>query len=236
MIDQDRIKKFWDQRAERLSSLSVEAIANLEEDPELLALKVDLEKEKVLSWLPPLAGKTILDLGSGTGQWMFRFCDLGADKVVGVEYSEAMSGIAQAEAKARRLDGVEFVVSPAEKYASDNPFDVTFISGLFVYLNDDQAQTLVQNLQTLCRPDGMILLRDGSGLNTRHEIDRRFSDVLGAEYSATYRTAEQYIDLFHQAGFVCDRHEDMFDAQSPLNKYAETRLRLYAFHPLQKEA
>lgn len=231
MIDQDRIKKFWDQRAERLSSLSFEAIANLEEDPKLLALKVDLEKEKVLSWLPPLAGKTILDLGSGTGQWMFRFCDLGAEKVVGVEYSAAMSQIAQAEAKARRLDQVEFVVSPAEKYEADNQFDVIFISGLFVYLNDDQADSLVRNLQKLCRPDGMILLRDGSGLSTRHEIDRRFSDVLGAEYSATYRTAEQYIALFRDAGFACERHEDMFEAESPLNKYSETRLRLYAFRP-----
>ena len=47
MIDKDKVKAFWDARARMFGSVDFNSIANLEQDPENLALKVRLESEKV---------------------------------------------------------------------------------------------------------------------------------------------------------------------------------------------
>lgn len=227
MIDQDKVKKFWDARARTYGSLDFNSIANLEQDPENLALKVKLESEKVFAYLGSLNGKTILDLGAGVGQWAFRFVDAGAAHVTAVEYSAELAEIGRREAERRGNANLEFVVSPAEQFRSDKSFDVVFISGLFVYINDDQAEKLVTGLGQFCHANTLVLLRDGTGVTHRHEINNRFSQHLQADYSATYRTAAEYEALFARHGFRFLRHENMFPEDCVLNKYPETRLRIY---------
>jgi hypothetical protein len=74
-----------------------------------------------------------------------------------------------------------------------------------------------------------VLLRDGTGVAGRHEINSRMSEHLQSLYSAVYRTREEYLELFAGKGFSLLRDENMFDEGCPLNKYPETRLRLYRF-------
>ena len=229
VIDKDKVKSFWDARARTYQSLPFESIANLEQDPKNLELKIQLETAKVFDWLPPMTGKSILDLGAGVGQWTFRFVDRQASHVTAVEYSEPLAEIGRKEAQARRLANVDFVVSGAEQFRTSKDFDIVFISGLFVYLNDDQSAALMQNLPSFCRPDTVVLLRDGTGLEVRHEIRDQHSQHLNAQYSATYRTRDEYVALFAAAGFVLRRDENMFLDPCPLNKYPETRLRIYKF-------
>jgi ubiquinone/menaquinone biosynthesis C-methylase UbiE len=229
MIDRARVKAFWDARAEMYGQVDFNSIANLEQDPASLALKVRLESEKVFAYLGPLEGKSILDLGAGVGQWAFRFAERRAARVTAVEYSAALAAIGRAEAVRSGHTSVEFVVSPAEEYGGGSTFDVVFISGLFVYMADEQAERLASNLPRFCRSDTLVLVRDGTGAPFRHEIDNRHSEHLQTLYSATYRTAAEYEALFARQGFVLRRHENMFEEGCPLNKYPETRLRIYQF-------
>lgn len=229
MIDKDKVKAFWDARAKTWGAVAFDSIANLEQDPEDLAVKVRLESEKVFGYLPPVAGKTVLDLGAGVGQWAFRFLDRGAAQVTAVEYSANLAEIGRREAERRGASALEFVVSPAESFEVARTFDIVFISGLFVYMNDDQAARLMQNLPSFCRPDTIVLLRDGTALAERFEIDNRMSDHLQTHYSATYRTADEYREMFRQRGLNLLRHENMFGEDCSLNKYPETRLRIYEF-------
>ncbi len=229
MLDPVKIKKFWENRAQALESVTFEGVANLEEDPENVKLKIKDETKKVFDWLPEIKGKRIVDLGAGVGQWTFRFSDRDAELVTAVEFTESLSNIGIKEAERRNCKNVEFVVSPAEKYSAEEKYDIIFISGLFVYLNDDQADILINNIPSLCHQNTIILLRDGTGLDGRHEINDQFSDHLQSNYSATYRTREQYKLLFEKAGFSLIRDENMFPEGHPLNKYKETRLCLYLF-------
>lgn len=229
MIDQDKVKSFWDARAKTYENLAFESIANLEQDSENLQLKIQLETEKVGQFLGSVAGMSVLDLGAGVGQWAFRFTEAGARSVTAVEYSEPLAEIGRAEAERRSFGNVSFVVSSAENYSSPVAYDLVFISGLFVYMNDDQAERLVSNLKGFCHDQTLILLRDGTALASRHEINDRMSDHLQSRYSATYRTRQEYMDLFGQHGFVLQKDENMFDEGCPLNKYPETRLRIYRF-------
>lgn len=229
MLDPVKVRSFWEGRAATLGQVAFESIANLEQDPNNLRLKIDDETRKVFAWLPSLEGLRVLDLGAGVGQWTFRFADRGAAEVVAVEYAHGLCEIGRAEAE-RRGDGrVRFVESAAEAFRSDKPFDLVFISGLFVYLNDDQADRLMAGLPGLVAPGGTLLLRDGTGIAGRHEILDRHSEHLGEKYSATYRTREQYLALMAASGFQCAQDENMFPEGHPLNKYPETRLRLYRF-------
>ncbi len=231
MLDKDKVKRFWDDRASTFETVAFESIANLEQDKNNLELKIDLETQKVFEWLGDVSGKSILDLGAGVGQWTFRFAARRCAKVTAVEYSAPLAELGSKEALRQGASAVEFVVSPAEKFVAAEPYDIVFISGLFVYLNDDQADELMVNLTKACGPDTVVLLRDGTGILGRHEINDRLSEHLQSNYSATYRTREQYVEMFSAAGFDILRDENMFEEGNPLNKYPETRLRIYHFTP-----
>lgn len=229
MIDPNKIKKFWNNRALQYISLPFESIANLEQDPENLQQKINEESVKVFNWLGSIKGKKILDLGAGVGQWSFRFAERGASEVLAVEYAVDLANIGREEAVRRKLEQVEFVVSAAEDFFTKQQFDLIYISGLFVYLNDEQAFKLLKNLQGFLCDDGLLMLRDGTAVFSRYEIDDKFSEHLEQNYSAIYRTKDEYIDAFSDFGFTCEKHENMFAEGHPLNKYPETRLHLFLF-------
>ena len=230
MIDAGNVKRFWEARGNKLGEVPFESIANLEEDPTLLQLKLKLEQERVLPLLPLGPEASLLDLGAGVGQWTFRFAPL-VSRVVAVEYSAPLAEIGRKEAARRGADNVEFVVSPAEAFEADERFDIVFVSGLFVYLTDPQCQRLMSNLPRLLAPGGTLLLRDGTSIlpGRRHEIDNRFSQHLKEYYSAIYRTRDEYVTLFARAGLELVQDGQMFEESNPLNKYPETRLRYYVF-------
>lgn len=231
MIDQDKVKSFWDARAKTYENLAFESIANLEQDADNLQLKIQLETQKAGEYLGDVAGLSVLDLGAGVGQWAFRFAEAGAATVTAVEYSKPLADIGQTEAARRGLDSVRFVVSAAEDFVSESRFDVVFISGLFVYMNDDQAERLVSRLPGFCHERSRVILRDGTAIASRHEINDRLSQHLQTNYSATYRTRDEYVALFRRHGLALERDENMFEEGCPLNKYPETRLRIYQFRP-----
>ena len=227
MIDPDKVRRFWEGRAESLDMIALESMANLEQDADKLRLKIDDETAKVFDWLPDLAGLSVLDLGAGVGQWSVRFAQCGARRVLAVEYAEGLAEIGLAAAKSQGCDAIEFEVSSAEDFDTDERFDLVFISGLFVYLTDGQADRLVGKLGGFVASGGRLMLRDGTGVAGRHEIDDHFSEHLGTQYSATYRTRQQYLALLDRCGVDLERDDDMFAEGHPLNKYPETRLRLY---------
>ncbi len=229
MLDPSSIKSFWDNRSNTYKKIPFESIANLEQDPYNLELKIKEEKSKIFNWLPDIKDKNILDLGAGVGQWAFRFAEKKPRKITAVEFSENLALIGQNEAKRLGIENINFVVSPAESFNIQELFDIIFISGLFVYLNDDQAETLVANLKYLSDKKSVILVRDGTSVNTRYEINNKFSEHLQEKYSATYRTVAEYIDLFNKNEFKLIKDKNMFPEGHPLNKYPETRLRLFLF-------
>jgi len=229
MIDPEKVKRFWEGRAATLGKVAFESVGNLEQDKDNLRLKIDDETAKVFAWLPEIEGLSILDLGAGVGQWTFRFAERGARRVLAIEYAQGMADIGKAEADRRGFSQVEFQVCSAEDFDTKEAFDLVYISGLFVYLNDDQAEKLLPKLARFVRPGGLLMLRDGTGCAGRHEINDRFSEHLHEQYSANYRTRDEYVSAIQQQGFELLREENMFPEGHPLNKYPETRLRLFLF-------
>jgi len=93
-----------------------------------------------LDKLAPLAGKSVLDVGCGSGRYCFAYAQHGAAKVVGVDFAEAMIELAKKYTKDLGLEGVcEFRVGRFPDVVPDGPFDASTAMGFFDYIEDPVA-------------------------------------------------------------------------------------------------
>src|SRR5687767_7916631 len=175
-IDPDDVKRFWDERAARHSDDP--GLTNLEENPELRELKIRLEDARVAEYLGALSpSMTVLDLGGGYGVWAFKL----APKVAHVDVVDYCAPLVErGAAKATELghENVAFAHAAAQDFASDRVYDVVFISGLLLYLNDDELAQLLARVAGYTKPGSIVILRDGTGVPDHYEIQKRWSEAL----------------------------------------------------------
>lgn len=226
MIDRHTIKNFWEARGKRFEA-PTEAMANLEPNPELLGLKVAQEQNVVLPRLDLKPDMDVLDIGAGYGQWSMRFAP-HVHSVTAVEYADSMLQAGVEEAKKRNFTNLRFIHSAAEDFIPDKKYQLVFISGLFLYLDDPQAEKVANMAMTALAPGGKLFLREAiSLLDQRYMIEDRWSTAMESNYSALYRLPEEFIRLFKKLRLVERGH--FFPDGSPLNKWKETRLHFYLF-------
>ena len=85
----------------------------------------------------PLAGRTVLDVGCGTGRYALDFARRNARHVVGLDISEQMIRTCEARAhEARMSDRCSLVHTDLLAYRPDRTFDVSIGIGLFDYIRD----------------------------------------------------------------------------------------------------
>jgi len=225
VIDTEYMKDFWEKRAKE-HDLN-EALTNLEDNEDLLKLKIKDEESKVLPYVD--WGKTILDLGSGWGSWAFKFIDHGAKHVTCVDYVEEMCEKGRDLAERLEIENIDFINSPIQDFCSDEKFDVIFLSAISIYLNDDDYQKMLKNMKGYTKKGTILVLRESTGTPRRHSFDKEYSERLKTLYSGIYRSAEEYENLFKSIGFKLLDSQDMFPEGHPLNRFPKTKLRLYRF-------
>jgi len=227
VIDSEEIKKFWEERGKCHEKNC--GLTNLEEDPKLRKLKVRLEEEKINEYMGLNNPKAvILDLGGGSGYWALKFAKK-ANRVYVVDYCLSLIKQGVKNSKEKGIKNIEFIHAPAQEFKSKINFDIIFISGLLIYLNDKEIDKLIKNMQNYSKKGAILILRDGTGIKGRFEIINKFSENLKANYSAMYRTREEYIKIFKKVGFGIVKDENMFGEECQLNRFPETRLRIYKF-------
>ena len=90
-----------------------------------------------LATLEPLVGKSILDVGCGSGRYCFAYAERGAARVVGVDFAEAMIALARKYAEELNVESVcEFRVGRFPEIVPDGPFDASTAMGFFDYIED----------------------------------------------------------------------------------------------------
>lgn len=103
-----------------------------------------------LERLEPLAGKTVLDVGCGSGRYCLAYAERGATQVVGVDFAAPMIELARKHA--RRL-GVEpqcdFRVGTFPQAVPDGPFDASTAMGFFDYVEEPVA--IIRRMRELTR-------------------------------------------------------------------------------------
>ena len=116
---------------------------NLPED----SVRYRLRKEigTIADWLEavPQAGR-VLDVGCGAGAWTKIFADR-YDSVVGIEQSASM--VEAAQTLLAHCPSAKILEGDIRKDLPEGPFDLIFLGGLCMYLNDLDVVALVRSLR-----------------------------------------------------------------------------------------
>jgi ubiquinone/menaquinone biosynthesis C-methylase UbiE len=87
-----------------------------------------------------LSGKSVLDVGCGSGRYALEFARRGAEKIVGIDYAQAMIDLANRYAEELpEKEGCRFICGDFTKCDFSEQFDYTVAMGLFDYLKDPSA-------------------------------------------------------------------------------------------------
>lgn len=139
---------------------------------------------------------TALDLGSGIGFWAAEFASRFS-RVIAVEGSTALY-----RALEKRCAGhanVRAVLGDVMSFEPEGPYDLVFLGGLLMYLNEEDVIALLRRLVPLLGAGGMILCREST---VRGE-----TVALRGDYQVVYRSVSDYRRIFRQCGLRARRVE-----------------------------
>jgi 2-polyprenyl-3-methyl-5-hydroxy-6-metoxy-1,4-benzoquinol methylase len=106
--------------------------------------------ELVLEKLEPLAAKTVLDVGCGSGRYCLAYAQRGAERIVGVDFAGAMIDLARQHAQRLGVaDRCEFRVGTFPEAVTDGPFDHSTAMGFFDYVSEPEP--IVRRMRELTR-------------------------------------------------------------------------------------
>lgn len=132
---------------------------------------------------------TVLDLGSGVGFWAESFA-ARFSQVVAVEGSETL--YQALERRCAPHPNVRSIHGNVMSFEPDGRYDLIFLGGLLMYLNEEDVIALLRRLVPFLEPGGMILCREST---VRGEAEVRRGD-----YQVIYRSVPDYRHIFGQCG------------------------------------
>ena len=90
--------------------------------------------------LEPLTGKTVLDIGCGSGPYVVEAARLGSKRVLGFDMAEGMIDLArQRAATARVADKCEFALGTFPEDSPQKTFDYAIVMGVMDYVSNPSA-------------------------------------------------------------------------------------------------
>lgn len=125
----------------------------------------------LLSILPNLKGKRVLDLGCGFGEHCKTFVEKGAERVVGIDISDKMLQVAMQENSDPRIT---YIHMPIEEISQlEETFDLV-VSSLALHYVEDFAG-VVTSIYRLLNPEGIFLFSQEHPFVTAHSGGDRWT-------------------------------------------------------------
>lgn len=223
-ISSEKIKEFFNERANKkvdhlLSITEYQDAKNVEE-------RHEKESEILLNELD-LKDKVILEIGCGIGRWAEVFHDK-CKSYNGIDYSENLIEIANEN---YNYSNCHFQYMSAVDISRDaltikEPFDIVVITGVLLYINDEDIKKISEIISKLIHEDSVIFIKEPlSNMDTRLTLKDFYSEELENEYNAIYRTPEELLSLFENVKKNYSvKRGDMYNN---LNKREETSYKYF---------
>ena len=146
------------------------------------AYRKECELRILRDWLDAVPSDArVLDVGCGSGNWTEVLATRYA-AVTGIDQSTAMADAARRRLAAAR--NVRILTGDVLTDLPDEQFDLIFVGGVCMYLNDDDVETLLRCLAERLRHGGTMILRESTV--------RRGRRVARGAYQAVYRSVSDY--------------------------------------------
>ncbi len=224
-IDYTAVRRYF-QAAGNNTAATASYMAHEQNLPEN-SVRYRMRKEiaTIADWLDavPRAGR-VLDLGCGAGTWTKIFADR-YDRVVGIEQSPSM--LAAARTRLAPFPSAKIVEGDVRRDLPSGPFDLIFLGGLCMYLNDPDAVAILRSLKARLASGASIILRETTV--PQGKLTPR------GDYQAVYRSVSIYQDLFREAGFPTFgfRRNYAYTSMEVAVELVETRRKNLRFLPAQ---
>ncbi len=152
--------------------------------------RLSQEVRTISDWLDRVSDSgRVLDVGCGAGAWLEIFAKR-YQAVIGIERSSMM--VAAARERVTDLPNVEILEGDVRKDLPEGTFEMIFLGGLCMYLDDTDVVALLHSLKQRLSKGGSIILREST-------VQQGLSLARG-EYQAVYRSVGMYRQLFKDAG------------------------------------
>jgi len=189
-IDDAAVKKYFDN-ATGGTAATVSMMTHEFNLPASAArYRLQKEIETISDWLGAVNNPgRVLDVGCGAGAWSEIFSQR-YKIVIGIEQSSLM--LKAARERVASLPNVKILEGDGRHDLPEGSFDMIFLGGLCMYLNDDDLIELLHSLKNRLTEGGSIILRE----STLHQGVY----LAQGEYQAVYRSVNLYHQLFDDAG------------------------------------
>ena len=125
----------------------------------------------LLSLLPELYGKKVLDLGCGFGDHCRLFAEMGAEKVIGIDISSKMLDVARKENADPMIEYINMPIESIDKL--NGSFDIAVSSLAFHYIEDFSGA--VKNVFDRLSEGGIFIFSQEHPLVTCHSRGSRWT-------------------------------------------------------------
>jgi len=147
-----RVRNYFERHADRFDSFYKEEKRNFVQQLAHVTLRrpgMVRRFQATTEILVNVEGKTILDMGCGSGIYSIYFAKKGAE-VTGIDFSPGMVSLARRNAD---IEGcrVDFIVNDLLKYETGEKYDYSLLIGVFDYVKKDETQRYFEKTIALTR-------------------------------------------------------------------------------------
>ena len=214
-IDYQKTQQFWENRGLKLGVRQYLLAATLQEDlPAIADYRDRTEKKHLFSRVAFSPSMRVLDLGGGAGRWALTIAPHVAEVTI-VDFSSSMLEIARQRAKDLSVANVRFVKAAVTEFREDTTYDIILISGVLMYVNDDDVIRVMQNCRAMLASDGRIVIREGVKFGGRLVKNEEFVPQFNGNYSVIWRDPSEY-DALLKDGLTLEYVNDAFPYLIPV--------------------
>ncbi|DAB03075.1 TPA: hypothetical protein CPT89_04255 [Candidatus Gastranaerophilales bacterium HUM_11] len=211
-IDNNSTKEFWQKRANNINNLQTVLLGSDNTGSEQY-IRNENEKRIVEKIIEKIQNPGILDIGCGIGRWAENLQNK-FEYYVGVDFSEGF--INYASKKFTNFSNVKFYnnsILNLDKDILTSRFNLIICTGVLMYINDENISNIFKAFRQVS-PEYLYIQESISLMEGRLTLNKFESKDLKTDYSAIYRTKQEYEEYFKTNAFNIIKTDLLLDNKS----------------------
>ena len=223
-IEASKVKRFFEARFSKENPLASVMLRGQSGD-DVAEKRNRKEQELLLSLLDTTKPLHVLDIGCGMGRVYANLKDYIAS-YDGVDFAENYIEAANQMFGGQDVAFYQMSATDLDKSKLRQTYNTIIITGLCVYLNDEDIAILINEINNLLEIGGSVYFRESiSVMENRLTLKDFPSTELNADYNAIYRTSAEYEQFFkdHLQGFKIQSTDLLLDEELGARKETNQR-------------